>query len=46
MIEYATNKSVVPSCVGWISIVILTSKHIHQVWYLPQISLRLLNKLS
>ena len=46
MIEYAANKSVVPSCVGWNSIVILISKHIHQVWYLPQISLRLLNILS
>ena len=39
MIEYTTNKNVVPSWIGWNSLVTPTPEQIHQVWYLPQISL-------
>ena len=38
MIEYITNNNMVPSWIGWNSIVTPTHEHIHQVWYLSQIS--------
>ena len=38
MIEYTTNKNMVPPWIAWNSIVTPTPEHIHQVWYLPQIS--------
>ena len=39
MTEYTTNENVVPSWIGWNSLVTATPEHKHQVWYLPQISL-------
>ena len=39
MIEFATNKNVVPTWIGWNAVVTPTPEHFHQVWYLPQISL-------
>ena len=39
MIEYATNKNLVPSSIDWNYLVTSTSGHIHQAWCLAQISL-------